>query len=207
MSAGATAAVQELNVRITGSETGRSHTVYTVLCSAGVARWEVRKRFSDFVQLNAAFRGKQEMTAALSPKQLFGKFSEATIKRRETGLGKYLEILLQEMEPPQLDMMYAFLQVPQSLLPQPAASPSARSRESSSATSADARSALSSGTGNGRGGLDRGAGEPQISSMPMPVDADADHEDADIAGRQAVDQVSDKVSEERTRFVSKMTWE
>ena len=36
-------------------------SVCAVLCSAGVARWEVRKRFSDFVQLNAAFRDKQKV--------------------------------------------------------------------------------------------------------------------------------------------------
>ena len=38
-----------------------------VLCSAGVARWEVRKRFSDFVQLNAAFKDKQKVGVGARP--------------------------------------------------------------------------------------------------------------------------------------------
>ena len=42
----------------------RSHA-HTVMCSAGVARWEVRKRFSDFVQLNAAFKSKQKVCAPM----------------------------------------------------------------------------------------------------------------------------------------------
>eukprot|EP00277_Geminigera_cryophila_P037334 CAMPEP_0173104218 /NCGR_PEP_ID=MMETSP1102-20130122/39056_1 /TAXON_ID=49646 /ORGANISM="Geminigera sp., Strain Caron Lab Isolate" /LENGTH=133 /DNA_ID=CAMNT_0013999585 /DNA_START=10 /DNA_END=407 /DNA_ORIENTATION=+ len=113
------AELRELNVRISGSETiGRSHTVYTVMCSAGVNRWEVRKRFSDFVQLNAAFKAKQKITGILPPKQLFGKMSDATIKKREEGLGAYLETLLLDMLPPQVDMVRAFCQVPQSLLRQ-----------------------------------------------------------------------------------------
>ena len=50
-------AVQELSLRIMGAQTVQqpsTHTVYNVQCSAGVVRWEVRKRFSDFVQVNSS---------------------------------------------------------------------------------------------------------------------------------------------------------
>lgn len=44
-------------MRIMGAQTVQqpsSHTIYNVQCSAGVVRWEVRKRFSDFVQVDSS---------------------------------------------------------------------------------------------------------------------------------------------------------
>jgi hypothetical protein len=41
-------------MKILGTETvqqSRTYTQYKVQCSAGVSRWEVTKRFSDFVQV------------------------------------------------------------------------------------------------------------------------------------------------------------
>ncbi|KAJ1486127.1 hypothetical protein T484DRAFT_1790778, partial [Baffinella frigidus] len=89
----------ELSVRIVGAENvGRSHTLYTVQCSAGVARWEVRKRFSDFVQLHTTLQTRQKVTAALPPKRMFGKMTDAVIKLRQEGLEEYLHAVLRDLE-------------------------------------------------------------------------------------------------------------
>ena len=52
-------------MRIMGSQTVHqpsSHTVYNVQCSAGVVRWEVRKRFSDFVQVKSHFSASRVLS-------------------------------------------------------------------------------------------------------------------------------------------------
>jgi len=107
----------ELSVRIVGAENvGRSHTLYTVQCSAGVARWEVRKRFSDFVQLHTTLQTRQKVTAALPPKRMFGKMTDAVIKLRQEGLEEYLHAVLRDLESEQVRMLYTFLQLPASLM-------------------------------------------------------------------------------------------
>mmetsp|Transcript_44862 Transcript_44862/g.141271 ORF Transcript_44862/g.141271 Transcript_44862/m.141271 type:complete len:246 (-) Transcript_44862:178-915(-) len=155
-----------LAAKIKGSENvGRSHTVYEVSCSAGVVRWEVRKRFSDFVKLHLALKNKQTVTANLPPKQLFGKLSGAVIKRRQEGLDKYLEVLLKEVEPAQLNMIYSFLQVPQTLL-------------------SSMQGNISSATG---GDVDSTGHSSKTESLPVPMASNSD----DAANREIVDQISD----------------
>ncbi|EKX38684.1 hypothetical protein GUITHDRAFT_115232 [Guillardia theta CCMP2712] len=136
-----------LAAKIKGSENvGRSHTVY--------------EGFSDFVKLHLALKNKQTVTANLPPKQLFGKLSGAVIKRRQEGLDKYLEVLLKE-----LNMIYSFLQVPQTLL-------------------SSMQGNISSATG---GDVDSTGHSSKTESLPVPMASNSD----DAANREIVDQISD----------------
>lgn len=108
----------QLFVKILAAENvNKSHTEYILQCSAGTEHhWQVRKRFSDFVHFHTAIKARQQITAKIPPKRLFGKLSDRVVQERKDGLDDYLRVVLRELESFQVNTLYGFLQVPQPLL-------------------------------------------------------------------------------------------
>ncbi|XP_069138824.1 nischarin-like [Argopecten irradians] len=79
-------------VRIKGSETEESHTVYTVEVSVGSYTWTVKHRYNDFLMLHEKLVSICKIDKTLlPPKKLFGNQSEGFIKKRQAELEAYLQ--------------------------------------------------------------------------------------------------------------------
>ncbi|XP_069101513.1 LOW QUALITY PROTEIN: nischarin-like [Argopecten irradians] len=82
-------------VRIKGSETEESHTVYTVEVSVGSYTWTVKHRYNDFLMLHEKLVSICKIDKTLlPPKKLFGNQSEGFIKKRQAELEAYLQTVL-----------------------------------------------------------------------------------------------------------------
>ncbi|XP_033745776.1 nischarin-like isoform X2 [Pecten maximus] len=82
-------------VRIKGSETVESHTVYTVEVSVGSYTWTVKHRYNDFLILHEKLVSICKIDKTLlPPKKLFGNQSEGFIKKRQAELEAYLQTVL-----------------------------------------------------------------------------------------------------------------
>lgn len=82
-------------VKITGSETVETYTVYIIEVNIGPYVWTVRHRYSDFHDLHEKLVTCRKLDKnLLPPKKVFGNQSEAFIKKRQNDLEAYLQTVL-----------------------------------------------------------------------------------------------------------------
>mmetsp|Transcript_10188 Transcript_10188/g.23856 ORF Transcript_10188/g.23856 Transcript_10188/m.23856 type:complete len:245 (-) Transcript_10188:158-892(-) len=77
------------------------YTVYEFVCQLGDRRWSVRKRFSEFVALDAALDETLPEAVALPPfpsKHLLARLSPDLVRQRRTDLQVYLRLVLADAE-------------------------------------------------------------------------------------------------------------
>ncbi|KAM3915222.1 nischarin isoform 2-T2 [Leptodactylus fuscus] len=86
---------EQREVKIIGSELVENYTVYIIEVGAGLYKWTVKHRYSDFYDLHEKLTAENKIERSLlPPKKIIGKNSKSLVEKRQKDLEVYLQALL-----------------------------------------------------------------------------------------------------------------
>ncbi|XP_064632773.1 nischarin-like isoform X2 [Lineus longissimus] len=85
-------------LKIIGTENYENYTLYVIEVSIGCFNWRVKHRYSEFFDMHEKLVSDYKIDKSIfPPKKIFGKMSEAFIKKRQTDLEIYLQTTLHHL--------------------------------------------------------------------------------------------------------------